>query len=203
MKLIIVRHAETEGNANHIIQGQNNSPLTGKGKIQAENLAKRLNKENINVVYSSDLGRCKDTLKPFLKGKEISVHYTRELREICRGIFDGRPDFEYQEWLKKNSYIDMEVKHPKGESFPDLIKRVSEFIEQVIKKNKGQTVLIMAHGGSKRALLMYLLKKYDSDSIMRFRKLSANTALSIIKMKDDGNHEIELLYNVDHLEDIR
>lgn len=63
MKLIIVRHGETEENASEIIQGHSLGKLSKKGIEQSKKLALRLKGEKIDMIFSSDLERAKDTIK--------------------------------------------------------------------------------------------------------------------------------------------
>jgi broad specificity phosphatase PhoE len=208
MKLIIARHGETIENKTGIMQGHSPGTLSKKGEKQAQKLAKRLSKIEFDLVYCSDLRRCKQTLSPLLKIKKQKVHYVKELREISRGKFNGKPSKEYtkyiqnkkyKNWLNKNNIKDSWYyrKIPGGESPKDVLKRVSKYVEKIIKKEKGKTILIMTHGVAKRMLLIYLLKK----EIKHFSKLHIpNTALSIINIKDDGNHRARLLNNTSHLD---
>ena len=73
--IIVVRHGETVWNVEGRWQGHFNSPLTDKGKLQAEALAKRLKAIDFNHLYSSDLGRAFETAKPIaaIKGLEIKT----------------------------------------------------------------------------------------------------------------------------------
>ena len=61
MKLIIVRHGQTDANITGIIQGHGESNLTLLGKKQAQKIALRLKEEKIDYAYSSDLRRAKET----------------------------------------------------------------------------------------------------------------------------------------------
>ena len=80
MKLILVRHGETEGNVKQIIQGQTHGKLTKKGIKQAKLLARRLKNEKIDVVFSSDLQRAKNTTKQILNHHcKIPVFYDKLL----------------------------------------------------------------------------------------------------------------------------
>ena len=67
MKLIITRHGETIENAKRICQGHLGGNLSKKGKLQAKKLAERLKNEKLDVIYSSDLKRTKDTTKEIKK----------------------------------------------------------------------------------------------------------------------------------------
>lgn len=202
MKLIIIRHAQTEGNEKGIIQGTNDSDLTELGRKQAERLAIRLSKMKIDFIYSSDLGRCKRTIAPLLKMKKISIEYVKELRERDYGIFNNKPNVEYVEWVKSNGGFSISLKAPEGESHMDVIERTGKFLKKILKSEEGKTILIVAHSGSKRAILMNLLDRRDQDYINETREFSKNTAVTIINIKENGKHHIESFYSLEHLEDL-
>ncbi|MFH8132552.1 MAG: histidine phosphatase family protein, partial [Candidatus Aenigmatarchaeota archaeon] len=61
MKILLVRHAETEGSEKGIFLGSIDESLNEKGRKQAEKLAERLKKEKIDVIFSSKLKRAKET----------------------------------------------------------------------------------------------------------------------------------------------
>ena len=61
MKLIIVRHGETVGNATEIIEGHLPGKLSQKGIEQAKKLASRLKDEPIDHIFCSDLTRAIET----------------------------------------------------------------------------------------------------------------------------------------------
>src|SRR3989338_4638852 len=67
MKLILVRHGETDANRDMICQGHMNSHLTQKGLRQARLVAERLKYFPIDIAYSSDLDRALDTCKEILR----------------------------------------------------------------------------------------------------------------------------------------
>lgn len=202
MKLIIVRHGETTHNRDGVSQGQADTMLTELGKKQAQCLAERLVNEKIDTIYSSDLKRCKDTLKPFLKLKKMKVNYTADLREINMGVFQEKPMTEYVEWKKSRKEKWDKIKPANGESFVDVRFRIKKIIDYILEEEKGKIVLIMTHGKAKRAILMNLLNRNDEAYHDELRELSKNTAVTILNIKDSGKHEVESLYSVDHLEDL-
>lgn len=63
MELHFVRHGQTKGNVQHILQGHTDGELTAKGIEQAKCIGKRLENERYDYVYCSDLGRAAHTLK--------------------------------------------------------------------------------------------------------------------------------------------
>ena len=90
MKLYIVRHGETDHNANRIAQGHANISLNALGKKQAQLLGELLEVVNLDIVYSSDLKRAKQTTEAIMKYQQCKVVYTKKLREANYGILDGK-----------------------------------------------------------------------------------------------------------------
>ncbi|MBI5149088.1 histidine phosphatase family protein [Candidatus Pacearchaeota archaeon] len=160
MKLIFVRHGETEHNKGGVIQGQFNSKLTRRGIQQAKALARRLSKEKIDIIFSSDLSRAKDTAKAIKKyHKKIPIVYDKLLRERSYGIYENLHFLKYKEMRKKSKSPRYLFKPEKGESYGDTRRRVKKFFKKIYPKYKSKTVLIVAHGGLNRALLSILLKE--------------------------------------------
>ena len=149
MTIYFVRHGETIWNKKGILQGHKNSPLTYKGIKSAKKKGKVLNKKGIEVIYSSDLGRCFQTAEIINKFLGVKIVKTRQLRERDFGNLNGKPD----EMIKK--ILDLsnpKEKAPNGESFNDLRKRVIAFINK-IPSNKFNNVLLVIHDGTARAIL--------------------------------------------------
>jgi len=88
MNIILIRHGETEAN----ISADAKPTLTDKGKHQIYELAKRLNKSKIDVIYSSNLERASLTAKEIRgNNKNLELIETEELQEIYRLIVGGAP----------------------------------------------------------------------------------------------------------------
>ncbi len=85
-KIILVRHGESIANAKGISQGNRNkwmdTSLTKKGKEQAKKLAERLKEEKIEVIYSSDLKRAKETAEEINKFHNLKIKFDKRLRDL-------------------------------------------------------------------------------------------------------------------------
>ena len=205
MKLIILRHSETEENKAGIIQGQTHGQLSELGKQQAEIVAERLKHEKIDKIYVSDLERTVHTAEPVIQyHPEAEVIYTKELRERNFGTLEGtksNPEMTNKlrdELGQKFIYY----KPGGGESIHELTIRAENFLKKVIKQDKGKTILFVTHGGIVISLLFYLLKIPKEEQVKEFRNYHPkNTAISIFTIKDDGNHEAHLINCAKHLEE--
>ena len=98
MKLIIIRHGETVENKAGITHGHTHGKLNELGIKQVSKLADYLKTEKVDLVYCSDLGRCKESLASLLKFIKVRPEYTKLLRERGRGVFDGGSLDSYIKW---------------------------------------------------------------------------------------------------------
>src|SRR3989344_3682598 len=194
MRLFIVRHGETFANEKGIACGWYNSRLNKIGLGQSKKLASRLLNEKIDIIFCSDLIRCRQTIKPYLEKIKIKIHYTKLLRERHYGIFDGKPISSIIEWFNNNP-----GKDPNGwESTERFMERMSKFISENFPNMKCKNVLVVTHGRAKRMLLEILLAKSEKDK-ERIKERVHNTGLSIIDFSDDENPILELLNCNKHL----
>src|SRR3989344_1609773 len=91
MKLILVRHGETEENKADIIQGHWEGKLNAVGLHQAIKISLRLKGESIDAIYSSDLKRAFKTAQEIAKfHPQIPLTITPELRERYCGKLEGQ-----------------------------------------------------------------------------------------------------------------
>lgn len=119
--------------------------LTRKGARQIKEAAKKLKKEKIDFIYSSDIYRTRQTAGIVAKELDLKVKFDKRLRDINLGIYHGR--------LKKEFYRDFPKKEerfykrpPKGESWDDTRKRIVSFLKEIDKKHKDKSILIISHG---------------------------------------------------------
>lgn len=196
MKLIIVRHGETEENVKRIIQGQTHGTLSKKGQEQARKVGEHLKNEKIDVIYVSDLKRTIDTAAEIIKHHpDIEVIYEPRIRERNLGIFEGKHFTKLHEHVKNSGIDYFEFKPEKGESIPEANNRIIEFYNEIIEKHSGGTVLIVSHGGTIAALLLHILKKTRKDYKEYHPK---NTAITVIEINENGN-KIHKLNSTEHL----
>lgn len=151
MNLYVIRHGETNMGKNRIIAAED-EPLNSIGIKQAINVGKKLNELNIDVVYCSPISRTKHTLNLFNLNKDIPVTIEERLKERNMGIYENVA-FEDLEWESFWGY-DSDEKYPELESMKSVYKRVSEFLDE-IKKKDYNNILLVTHGGISRAIYWY------------------------------------------------
>ncbi|SJZ37427.1 alpha-ribazole phosphatase [Selenihalanaerobacter shriftii] len=185
-EIILVRHGETLWNKESKFQGSTDTVLSPLGIEQAEKLADRFKEEELDVVYASNLQRAVKTAKAVAKHHEIVVNEEPKLQEASFGEWEGLTFDQIKEkdgkkldaWLKDP----ITVRTPDGEKFEDVQERAMEALDEIRDKHQGEKVLVAAHGGTIRALLVELLGMPLSNF---WRIQQDNTAVNIVKFYDD------------------
>ena len=161
-KIIIVRHARTTYNEQGRYQGSSDrSILTAQGHQDAYATGLALQQYDFDAVYTSPLTRVQQTTKEIVSAfnsPNIPVHIEPKLTEVCMADWQG---LYYQE--VKDKYADA---HDCWQNTPhlftrnqtnypvlELFKQAQAFWQEILHKHRGQTILIVAHGGTNRALI--------------------------------------------------
>jgi probable phosphoglycerate mutase len=154
--LLLVRHGETDSNAERRIQGQTNTPLNARGRQQAQALADRLAGEPITAVYSSDLDRARETAEILAARLDLPVVVDPALRERHFGSWEGRTIDELEErwpgaWARWRNGNEGEGD---VEDHLALAARIRDAISRLAAAHPGERILVVAHGGAMRVILM-------------------------------------------------
>ena len=165
----IVRHGETIGNTQKIIQGHSDTELTEKGIAQAHAIRDELAHINFAAAYSSDLGRAITTAEIFLKDKKIPHKTSPLIRERCFGKYETglyndmfEANKEFHDMLESLAHEERRVSKLSDdiECDAELWERFSTFIKETAPNYVGENVLVISHGGFMKALLLEL--HYDT-----------------------------------------
>ena len=200
-KLILVRHGQTEWNADGRYQGQSDVPLAAEGAAQAEALAAHFPVEHLDAIYSSDLQRARVTAEIVAKRFGLEVQEEPAFREICFGAWEGLT-FEQivSRWPEAMANF---LQHPdileipEGESFEQVRARAFPRMLELVKEHEphDHVIAIFAHGAVLRTLLtsiMHISLQY----VWTLRQF--NTAVNIVRY-DDGWPTVELLNSTSHI----
>src|SRR3569623_193897 len=88
-ELLLVRHGETDWNAEGRLQGHTDRPLNDHGRRQAKEVAERLAGEGADAIYASDLLRAKETAEIVGERRGVPVVVDADLREKNWGNWEG------------------------------------------------------------------------------------------------------------------
>ncbi|KAL0480884.1 hypothetical protein AKO1_004088 [Acrasis kona] len=156
----LIRHGETDWNANGTLQGHIDIPLNSVGKLQADGLGEFLSRNEINVdfcdtIYSSDLQRATLTAElikgKFENGRFSHLNTDQRLREVHAGILQGKKLSQ----CGVRSHDAYSPIAPEGESYFEVQQRVVKAIEGIVQKHQGKTILVVLHGGSNKNVFMF------------------------------------------------
>ena len=150
MRLIIVRHGESEWNRIGRYQGQHDAPLSDLGLRQAEALALRLCDEPFDAIFTSSLQRAAKTAEAIARyHRDTPFEHSDALLEIHHGDWQGlmadevieRYGVGLREWREHPTRAQM----PNGESFSNILKRVLDFKERLCAEYGDRNVLVSTH----------------------------------------------------------
>lgn len=188
LRLIIVRHGETHENIRQVIQGHKPGRLSGKGRSQIRRVALRLRKEHIDVILSSDLRRAAITAREIGKFHDAPIIHCKELRERKMGVYEGKHKSLVDRHRIGLGLHETEFRPDGGESYEDVRRRVSKFLDKIYKKYRNKTVLIATHG----VVIRCILSVYTKIPLKKSSRLMIrNTGVLILEVNGRKVKEIE------------
>ena len=163
MRIIIVRHGQTEWNFQKKLMGRRDIPLNKKGLEQANDTREKLSSEKIDLIICSPLKRAKETAEIINKNRNIPIIYDERIIERNFGEFEGKEAkcidmHSYWDFYKNNKYEN-------SENIKDFFKRVYDFLDDIQSKYKGKNILIVAHGGISVPIACYFNKNIPKGSL--------------------------------------
>lgn len=161
--LAIVRHGESQANADGIIAGIFETPITEKGRLQARQAASLLRDIPFQAAYASTLMRTQQTLREMLDELNLDIKpvYSEELRERNWGRLEGKyGDNRNNEFTEEEAkqWKTWDVGPPEGESYADLSKRMVGYFDSHILPwlKQGENVLLVSHNGILKTIQRHL-----------------------------------------------
>jgi probable phosphoglycerate mutase len=185
--LWMVRHGETAWNAEGRVQGQTDVPLSAVGLAQANAVAAALAGKRFAALYSSDLGRCRQTAAPVASALGLVVRTDPELRERHYGIFEtityAEAKVRFPEDYARFRAKELDYDFRGGESLRGFFERSIRCLEAIAGAHPGEEVLVVTHGGVlemayRHARRLGLSSKRDFEI--------PNAALSRLSIAGDG-----------------
>lgn len=153
-RFCLVRHGETDWNAERRLQGHTDIELNTRGIAQAAQMAHALKRINLSfdVLYTSDLQRAAKTAKAIEDLYKTSAIVSAGLRERHLGALQGlttdeAPSLEPELW---QSHLSRNIQENlrNGESIQQFADRIHLALEQIREQHLGKTILLVSHGGA-------------------------------------------------------
>ena len=142
--LLLVRHGETDWNAEGKLQGHTDRPLNAYGRRQAQTLAERFASESIDALYASDLSRARETAEILGAKLGLGVEVDPDLREKNWGNWEGLTSEERLHVVYE------------GETSEEHRERTLRAVNRIVERHPGERIVVVTHGGSLRRLQAFV-----------------------------------------------
>jgi broad specificity phosphatase PhoE len=162
LRVFLVRHGQTDGNAEGRSQGLRDVPLNDRGRRQAAAVGERLRDRPLGAVYASPLTRSVATAEAIAAPHGLEVRRDARLGELDHGLLDGltgedlRRDYaDFLAQWREGDPADLAM--PGGESMRDAQRRMVEVMEAIAAERPEGEVAVISHNLATRAFLCYAL----------------------------------------------
>ena len=204
-ELLVVRHGESEGNAEGRFGGHGPTPLTERGRRQAERVAELIAGMEPTAVVSSDLSRALSTAEVIAARTGLTPVLDPGLRERCLGIFDGLSFAEvkerYPEEWARLAGRDLAYCPEGGEAIDDMYQRVTAAVDRMVAAHIGGRIVVVSHGIAIFHLFAHVTGLGSPGRGLQVFALVDNCSLSRFRHRD-GRWLIRSLNERHHLEGI-
>ncbi|NPV08439.1 MAG: histidine phosphatase family protein [Anaerolineae bacterium] len=160
VRLLLLRHGETDWNAAGRYQGSTDTTLSERGQAQARAAAAALSSETLDRILCSPLRRAQETAEAIAGSRPacgealspLSIETEPRLAEICFGDWEGLTHTDiaraYPEALRAWRTDPLTCAPPGGETLAQVAARVRQLLEELRHGPAGQSLLLVGHGGS-------------------------------------------------------
>jgi len=161
LRLILVRHGETDPNKFGRILGDSAAPLNSTGRAQARAVAHALTRDLPFTLYSSPLGRAMETARTIADALGLPVTVLDDLAEVDCGDIEGLTNAEMRRRFPKLAREWMEnaatARPPGGETMVEVKTRAWRAVDRLRLKHVEETVVAVSHGFTISAIVSTLL----------------------------------------------
>ncbi len=200
-KMYLIRHGESLGNAERRFLGHTDLGLSELGKKQAECVKRYFDNIELDGIYSSDLIRAQNTVKPLSASKGLNIVLKQNLREIFAGRWENmlygeieeKFKADWQAWQKANSE---QMGTTDGEKAKALLVRIYSALKEIAEQNEGKTLAVCMHAMGIRVFTNSLYKRCTSE--LYRTPWVANASVSEV-VYENGEFRPEKLNDRSHL----
>lgn len=200
-RVIVVRHAEAEGNWKRTFQGHTDADVSEKGEKQLALLAVRCRNMACTAIYSSPLCRARKTAEAIHQFHDVPLRLEEGLLEINGGVWEGKPWKElpllYPEDAHNWNMAPWDFAPEKGEAMTAVYDRIYKTVVEIAKMHPGETVFVVSHGCAIRNLLCHL--RFDDIRQLNEIDWCDNTAISIVDFDETWMPHLVMENDASHL----
>jgi len=202
-RLLLVRHGDTDFNANRRFMGYSDISLSSLGIKQVKTLRDYLADEPIHTVFCSDLKRTMQTARILSSGRKLAITACPELRELnygeCEGLSFSEIGERYPDVAAKCVDFDLGLEFPGGENFRNFVIRTRGFLKRLKNQPLNNTILIVSHNGPLKVLICH----YIGLNMKYSQRLHMDTASLSIIYSNVGHPILTKLNETSYLPDLK
>ena len=161
LRLLYLRHGETDLNHEQRMQGVPGVELNDRGRQQLDAAAERLVGEGVTHIVSSDLERARQSAAIVAERLELPFQLDPRLREQDLGTREGESWPDLAEVVGEKDadrfLTDADFSPPEGESKRSVLERTTACFEEIRADGDGKTVLAVSHGGPLLTFVYHVL----------------------------------------------
>lgn len=208
MHVYLVRHGQSYVNLSDWTKGNTDEPLTGLGQKQAAALAAHLPGwlPQVDRIYASTMARARETAAALAQAYGVEVCFDDRIREIGNNqvdhtafTSDALPNRYVDYWASAKPFAPSMADGENVESLMHFRTRVGSFLEHLIATHRGQTVIVVCHGGVIEAALQLI---FNVGPWQRCEVWTNNTAVTHFQLVEHPQRETWRLLShnrTDHL----
>ncbi len=202
-RLFLVRHGQSDGNAEGRFGGHSPTPLSALGRQQAALTADALARERISAVYSSDLLRAVQTAEPLAKILDLPIIATSAFRERKVGVLEGLTFDESKAAHPRDYYalVNRNIHHiiTGGESYRQLLRRATRELHTILRSHHAENIVIFSHTGAICYLTLYLIGAINRHTKTTPWLITSNCGINRFEIRGRNNIRILALNDTRHL----
>lgn len=201
--VFLIRHGQSEGNAERRFGGHTATPLSPRGRKQASATATALKNDSLTAIYSSDLARAIETARPLSTATGLQINSSDAFRERSVGVMEGltfedaaqKHPQEYAALLRR----DFEHVLNGGESYRQLLDRARNKLDEIIATHRGGRIAVFSHTGTICILALHLMGALDAPELKPVWISSGNCGITRFELRPDGFVRVLTVNDTSHL----
>ena len=202
-RVLLIRHGQSQGNAERRFGGHSATPLSALGVAQAGATARALRDEGVTAIYSSDLLRAVETAEPLARETGLAVRSTDAFRERSVGRMEGLTFEDAAEQFPEEyaALLRRDFDHVLlgGESYRQLLDRAARELDRAVEAHRGGTVAVFSHTGTICILALHLMGALDAPALKPVWLSSSNCGVTRFQIERGGLVRLSAANDTRHL----